>query len=394
MAEGPWQRHAVLDQCYYDAGLLVDDDDTLYVAYGNTTLHVAQLSPDATHQVRTETVFKAPPEVGVLEGSRFYKINGNYYIFTTRPANGEYVLKSTTGPFGPYTLHKLLLDTKSPIPGGGVPHQGGIVQTPKGDWYYMAFVDAFPGGRVPTLAPLHWDPDGWPSLALKDNTWSVTYPLPHLATSTHSVRPLTGTDTFLGAQLSPEWEWNHNPDNTKWSLGDGLKLETATLTTNDDLYAARNTLTHRILGPSSTATIKLRIDKMKDGDRTGLAMLRDNSAWIGVEREGSTKRIAVRDGLTMDAHWQTASTGQDTATAPLHGHTVWLRATADVRPGANRTAQFFYSTDGQRFAPLGQPFVMNNAWKFFMGYRFGIFNYATKTLGGTVAVSSFSLTTP
>ena len=49
-----------------------------------------------------------------------------------------------------------------PISGGGVPHQGGLVQTQNGDWYYMAFIDAYPGGRVPALAPITWTADGWP----------------------------------------------------------------------------------------------------------------------------------------------------------------------------------------------------------------------------------------
>jgi beta-xylosidase len=131
-AEGPWTKKAVIDNCYYDAGLLIDDDDTMYVAYGNTTLSVAQLSPDGTQQVKTQVVFKTPKDIGTLEGSRFYKVNGNYYILTTRPANAEYVLKSTQGPFGPYEIRQLVKDEKPPIPGGGVPHQGGIVQTQKG----------------------------------------------------------------------------------------------------------------------------------------------------------------------------------------------------------------------------------------------------------------------
>lgn len=130
-AEGPWSRHATIDTPYYDAGLRVDTDDTLYVAYGNTTINVAQLSPDGRNQVRTQQVFTTPSSVGTLEGSRFYKINGHYYIFLTRPANGQYILKSS-GPFGPYTMRQVLLDLRGPIPGGGVPRQDGLVQTRNG----------------------------------------------------------------------------------------------------------------------------------------------------------------------------------------------------------------------------------------------------------------------
>ena len=391
VAEGPWVKHAVIDKCYYDAGLLVDDDDTMYVAYGNRTMSVAQLSSDGTQEVKSRVVFNTPPEIGVLEGSRFYKVNGNYYIFTTRPANAEYVLRSTHGPFGPYEIRQLLKDTRGPVPGSGVPHQGGIVQTQKGDWYYMAFIDAFPGGRVPVLAPLTWA-EGWPTLQLADNTWSVSYPMPEIPGPPHPVSPLTGTYTFNETVLSPEWEWNHNPDNTKWSAGRGLALHTATVT--DDFYSARNTLTHRILGPHSTATIVLNDAGMKDGDRAGLVMLRDSSAWIGVARDEGKYHVVMRQNITMDRRWNTANNGEDAASAPVLRGKIWLRASADILPGADRTVVLSYSTDSKTFKPLGQPFKLNDRWQFFMGYRYGIFNYATKELGGVVNVSSFSMTSP
>ena len=90
------------------------------------------------------------------------------------------------------------------------------------------------------------------------------------------MKPHTGTDTFEAVALAPEWEWNHNPDNTKWSARGQLTLQTATVT--NDLYRARNTLTRRILGPSSTATIVLDYSGMRDGDQAGLALFRDRSA--------------------------------------------------------------------------------------------------------------------
>ncbi len=386
---GPWRRHAVLDKCYYDAGLLVDDDNTMYVAYGNTTLHVAQLSPDATHQVKSQVVFRSPQGMGMLEGSRFYKVKGNYYIFTDHPPDAEYVLKSTHGPFGPYTMRPLVVRAKSPVAGAGSPHQGGIVETQRGDWYYMAFIDAFPGGRVPVLAPLKWNADGWPVLEISDNTWGKSYPYP---LPPHPLKPLTGTDRFRGSRLSPQWEWNHNPDNSKWLLHRGLILKTATVT--DDLYKARNTLTHRILGPESTATMVLNYSGMKKGDRAGLAMFRDSSAWVGVEKQKGSFKVAMENHLTMNRHWQTTGTGTVVKSHPVSGGKIWLRVSADIRPGPGRTAKFSYSTDGRTFRPIGTPFVMDTDWQFFMGYRYAIFNYATRSLGGEVRVSSFTLTAP
>ncbi|MDA1361418.1 family 43 glycosylhydrolase [Glycomyces luteolus] len=386
---GPWTRHADLPRAYYDAGMLVDTDNTMYVAYGNTQISVAQLSADGKTEVRNQQVFSTPSNIGTLEGSRFYKINGNYYIFLTRPANGQYILKSSS-PWGPYTLRQVLLDMPGPIPGGGVPHQGGLVSTPNGAWYYMAFVDAYPGGRMPALAPITWTADGWPQVTTVNGAWGQTYPFPNL--TPHPVPPLTGADTFTAATLAAKWEWNHNPDDTKWTTGNGLRLQTATVT--NDLYSARNTLTHRIQGPSSTATVELDLASMRDGDRTGLAMLRDASAWIGVRRDNGVLRAVMRDGLTMDSNWNTTGTGTERATADLCDTRIWLRAKADIRPGSGRQAQFSYSTDGATFVPLGPNFTLNSNWTFFMGYRFAVFNHATQALGGAVTVKRFEVATP
>ena len=388
--DGTWTKKARMNQCYYDAGLLIDDDDTMYVAYGNGTISVAQLSADGTQQVRAQQVYQTPSDIGTLEGARFYKKDGYYYIWLTRPANGQYVLRSRS-PWGPYEQRRVLLDLPGPISGGGVPHQGGIVQTQAGDWWYMAFTDAYPGGRMPTLAPLTWA-DGWPSVQTVNGRWGTTYPRPAIST-TRTVQPMTGRDTFTGSSLGPRWEWNHNPDTSRFSVGNGLRLQTATVT--DDLYAARNTLTHRIQGPSSTATIELDYSSMANGDRAGLAMLRQSSAWIGVVKAGDgSTRVVMRDGLAMSSSWATTSTGSERASAPVSGGRVWLRASADIRPGSGRQATFSYSTDGTTFRTLGPAFTLNNDWQFFMGYRFGIFNHATTQLGGAVTVRSFDLTTP
>ena len=167
--DGTWSKRSQINNCYYDAGLLIDTDNTMYVAYGNTTLSVAQLSADGLSEVKHQQVFSTPSSVGTLEGSRFYKRGNYYYIWTTKPANGQYVLRSTS-PWGPYTMQQVLLNLPGPIAGGGVPHQGGLVQTANGDWYYMAFVDSYPGGRVPVLAPITWTADGWPQLHFRSGS--------------------------------------------------------------------------------------------------------------------------------------------------------------------------------------------------------------------------------
>ena len=94
----------------------------------------------------------------------------------------------------------------------------------------------------------------------------------------------------------------------------------------------------------------------------------------------------------MNSDWTTNSTGTVNTYGPnLTGTQVWLRATADVAPSGTQIANFSYSTDGNTFTNLGAQFKMDNSWEFFLGYRFGIFNYATTALGGSIVVKSFTL---
>jgi len=395
-AEGPWQKKSTINNCYYDAGIMVDyddsADDTMYVAYGGSgDISVAQLSADGLTQVKAQQVYSTKGAYA-LEGSHFFKYKGNYYITPTRPADGEFVLKSSN-VWGPYTSKALIDRHKGPIANAGTPHQGSFIQTQKGDWYYMGFQDAYPGGRIPVLAPVTWSADGWPSVTLVANAWAGSYPFPDVPRPPRATKPLIGMETFSGTTLSPEWEWNHNPDNTKWSINNGVTLQTATVT--NDLYAARNTLTHRNIGPQSTGTVQIDISGMKDGDVAGLALLRHLSAYVAVKKSGGSSKISMVNGLSMNTNgWATTSTGTEAASSPITGNTIWLRASLDVRPGAGRQGKFSYSTDGVTFTSIGPAYTLSTDWQFYPGYRYGIFNFATSALGGSILVKNFQLTVP
>ncbi|KAF2726891.1 glycosyl hydrolase family 43 protein [Polyplosphaeria fusca] len=391
-----WTAAATINKCYYDCGVLIDDDDTMYVAFGNSGIQVAQLSKDGLSEVKSQKVF-TPSGNTYLEGSRMYKYNGNYYIFVTRPANAEFVLKSKS-PWGPYEQKTLVDNISGPLPNAGVSHQGGIVDTKDGKWYYVAFMDSYPGGRIPVAAPITWSSDGWPSLVKDGNAWGKTYPMPVQTSKT--VPPPVGTDDFTGSSLSHEWEWNHNPDNSKWKLAGGsggLVLQTATIT--DDLFTARNTLTHRIIGPKSTGTFRIDVSQMKDGDRAGAALFRDIAGYIGVYKDGTSSKVVMVNNLNLDSNWSTKSKGTVAATGPTlaAGTTdIWLRVQADITPAfsgtsAQRTTTFWYSTDGSKYTQLGSALAMTNSYTFFTGYRYAAFNHATKALGGSVTVKSFTM---
>lgn len=386
--EGPWVRGPSIGNCYYDAGMMFDEDDKIYVAYGHGNISVAELNAQGTSQVRAQQVFTTPGNIGTLEGARMYRRGDYYYIWVTRPANGQYVLRGTD-PFGPYEVREFLLNLQGPVQGAGVPHQGGLVETQKGDWYYMAFVDAYPGARMPVLAPITWE-DDWPVLVKVNNIWGAEYPYPDVPRPPRLMAPHTGIDEFTTETLAHAWEWNHEPDNTKWSSGDGLTLQTASVT--NDLYQARNTLTRRIIGPESTATMELDFGGMQDGDVAGLAIFRHTAGYIGVKKSGSNANLVMVNGASLNTSgWSTTSTGTEVDSQPVTGTKIWLRATADITPGPGRQASFAFSTDGVTFEPFGNAHTMSNDWQFFIGYRYAILNFATKALGGSIKVDSFEV---
>lgn len=386
-ATGPWTLlQEFPSTCYYDCGLMFDDDMTPYIAHGSTTIHVAKMASDLRSQVSDSAVYTYPI---TAEGSRMYKIKGQYYVVNDAPSTMvQYVMKASS-PAGPYTSAVLSNAPPSPITGGGSPHQGGLVDDTAGNWYYMAFCDSYPGGRVPVLAPITFTSSGLPQLP-NVNAWpsSVTTPM-----TTAVLQSPNYVDTFSGTGLSPQWEWNHNPNISAYSVNNGLTLKTATVT--NDFNMARNTLTHRILGPQSVATIQLNYSNMKIGDRAGLVMIRDTSAWIGVIKNSESAVVALWNNITLvlgTNGWSTGSTGALSTSKPIAvTGTIYLRAAANIQPGSSSSVQFSYSTDGTTYSVLGSNFTMANDWQFFMGYRYGIFNHATLSLGGSVQVKSFSM---
>lgn len=389
--EGPWTNSANYGggNCFYDNGLLIDDDDTMYVVYGSGQVNVSQLSTDGLSVVKSQRVLQAsdvPTES--LEGNRMYKINGTYYILNDQPGSTTYIWKSSS-PWGPYEPKVLVQNIGPPIEGGNSPHQGSLIQTAKGDWYYMSFTWAYPAGRMPVLAPVTWGADGFPEFVKGSNGgWGSSYPLPLPSQPLYN---WTRTYNFE-SELGPTWEWNHNPDVASFEVSNGVTLRTASVT--DDIYSARNTLTHRIHGEFPKGTVEIDFSNTADGDRFGLAAFRDQTAYVGIHRNGSEYTLTAVQNITID-EWSgnPVGPGQEVASAPVpSGATkVWFRADLDARASGTRAANFFYSFDGVEFAQLGPTYELYTGWAFFIAYRFGIFNFATKELGGSIKVESFTV---
>ena len=298
-----------------------------------------------------------------MEGSHMYKINGMYYI--TCPAGGTkgwQVCLRSKNIYGPYE-HKIIVEDDSAYPGNGL-HQGGMVQLKNGDWWFIIMQDRGPLGRVPCLLPVKWV-DGWPMMGVNGKD-AIVYTKPQTGKKVTLSSPAT-TDEFNKKTLGLQWQWNHNPDNSKWSLTErpGYMRLKASLAKN--LPNARNTLTQRVQGPSSHATVEMDVTGLKDGNTAGFGIFEFPYAYVAVKQEnGMRKIIMCNDGKIIE-----------TAVGNYTKDKLWIRARATDK---DFTARFYYSTDGKEFHPIGNVLNMGLGlvWT---ANRFAMFNFSTEESG-------------
>ncbi|MEP7145347.1 MAG: glycoside hydrolase 43 family protein [Ferruginibacter sp.] len=387
--KGPWKR-VTFKPAYHDHSLFFDDDGRVYLLYGAGKLNLLELNADVSgvkdggvNQVVIENA-SSPSQVegkrGGLgaEGSQLYKINGKYYLFNiTWPPGGmrTVVIHRADKITGPW-------EGKIGLQDMGVA-QGGLIDMPGGTWYAYLFRDYGAVGRIPYLVPVKWE-DGWPVLGTNGKV-PETLELP----ANKSLIPgIVASDEFTRKKNEPAfplvWQWNHNPDNSLWTVTERkgyLRLKTGRIDTA--FLLARNLLTQRTIGPVCTGATSLDISNMKDGDFAGLALLQKNYGIAGVKIDGDNKSIVMIN----------ASSGQaeQVQAIPLNQQTIFFKAACDFT-NKKDTANFFYSLDGNSWKPIGTPLKMAYTIPQFIGYRFTLFNYATKNIGGFADFDYFRIT--
>ena len=105
-------------------------------------------------------VFDGHENHPTVEGPKFYKRNGYYYIFA--PAGGvstgwQLVLRSTN-IYGPYEEKIVMAQGSTQING---PHQGAWITTQTGEDWFIHFQDKKAYGRIVHLQPMVWL-NNWP----------------------------------------------------------------------------------------------------------------------------------------------------------------------------------------------------------------------------------------
>jgi beta-xylosidase len=167
--QGPWVRHEIRG-LYYDCSLLFDEDGRVFIAHGNREIRITELDVDLGGPKDGGLDRIALTDTGNVrlgfEGTHFHKINGRYYLFCIHwPNDGFgrrtevcYAANSLTGEFTGGTI----VDDDLGFHNMGVA-QGGVIDTPGGQWYLMLFQDHGAVGRIPVLAPMVWK-NGFPEV--------------------------------------------------------------------------------------------------------------------------------------------------------------------------------------------------------------------------------------
>jgi len=390
---GTWTRSEI-NGMYHDASILFDDDGRNYLVYGGGEIKIKELNSEMTGFKQggvDKTLFKTNISGYVSgEGSHIQKIGDYYYIFIIAWPSGsgrtEYCYRSKS-LLGTYES-KVVLSSGVGSYGGGAA-QGGIVDTPDGKWYGMLFQDHGAVGRIPVLVPVTWQND-WPMMGVNGKA-PVTFEIDGGFTGTQ----LAKDDDFSYSEnkLKLEWQWNHNPDNSAWSVTERegwLRLKNKNIAS--ELLKARNTLTMRTEGPACSGVVKLDASNMKAGDYAGLSAFQFNYGNVGVYvADNGEKRIymANNGGYSNNAN-VTDSRNNIVEETKLNGNEIYLKAdyrfanvTSDGSSSNNiDKVNFYYSYDGSSWTKIGKEIGMTYDLKLFTGYRNAIFSYPTKTTGG------------
>lgn len=400
--EGPWQKQYI-EGFYHDCSLLFDDDK-VYITYGNTEIYLTELEKDLSGPkpggLHRMIIKDDREKVGLgYEGAHFYKIRGKYYVFlihwpkggTARRTEACFMADSLHGEF----VGKEVLDDDMGYHNQGVA-QGGIVDTPDGEWYGMMFQDRGAVGRIPVLVPMHWEED----FPVFGESGRVPHDIQVKSTRPEYIyEPLTASDSFRykdngegRVSLKKVWQWNHTPDHSLWSvtarLGH-LRIHTDKICHN--VCEAVNTLTQRMSFPSCEASVTVDGSELQDGDYAGICALQGCYGLIAVTRQSGKYYLvmlakAAKDDTPFEAPG-TYESGMELARVPIDDPKAVLKVKADFA-GQRDEAEFFYESDSE-WKQLGTVHKLYFKLDHFTGCRVGLFVFSTKEKGGIGDFSDF-----
>jgi beta-xylosidase len=367
-----WEGQGRIDACPF-----WDDDGQAYLVHAwaksragfNSILTLCRMSPDGTRLLdEGQRVFDGTQHHPTIEGPKFYKRNGYYYIFA--PAGGvkpgwQTVLRSKNID-GPYEDRVVLAQGATDVNG---PHQGALLELPSGEWWFVHFQDRDAYGRIVHLQPVKWV-DDWPVIGDDPNGDGTGQPVathkkPNVGRSYPIAVPQT-TDEFDAEKLGLQWQWQANPQGTWASLAarpGWLRLWATSMTKGAaNLWPVPNLLLQKFPAEQFTVTTRIDVDRLEFRGKAGLVVMGTDYTYLAVEK---TKVGPVLVWATCED----ARSGGREAFGP--GVPVGSEAFLQVEVQPSAVCQFSYSNDGEEFEPIGQPFVAKpGRW---IGAKVGLF---------------------
>jgi beta-xylosidase len=362
-AEGPWDPLVVVKEIpgWEDPCPFWDDDGTAYLGHsmvGAGPIIIHKMSADGK-QLLDEgvTVYTGP----VAEGTKIHKLNSYYYL--SIPEGGvergwQTVLRSKN-IFGPYEK-KVVLERGSTNING--PHQGSLVDTPEGQWWFYHFQSAGAMGRVVHLQPVMWQ-DDWPVIGVDIDRNGIGEPVyvwkkPDIKGDFKISAPQT-SDDFNTLTLSLQWQWNHNPDNGAWSLSEKSGWLTLKALKAENFMKARNTITQKVMGTTGEAVTEMDLNDIAEGQKAGLcSMGGKNNNLIGVQKKnGQLYVFFEKNGVVSEEKI-------------IKARKIYFKVKLDIKNNKN---QFHYSLNNKSFESLGEYFTTSfGYWK---GTRIGLYSF-------------------
>lgn len=371
---------------------LWDDDGRVYLAHAwagsrakfNSVLTVCEMNKEGT-AVISDPVLVFDGNDGVnhtIEGAKFYQRNGFYYLFA--PAGGvvsgwQLVMRSKD-VYGPYEARIVMAQGKTDING---PHQGGWVDTPAGESWFLHFQDKGAYGRVLHLNPMKWVND-WPVIGVDKDGDGCGDPVSRYrkpkTDKTYPIETPVESDEFDTRKLGLQWEWHANYQDV---FGFTTNMGYARIYGHElsphfkNFWEVPNLLMQKFPAEEFTATAKLKVSAKDDGQLSGLIIMGWDYSWIGVEKQ--EEKFLLKQAVCKDAEQGNLEQVSTLAVLepsrkfeaglfPNYEREIYIR----VHVGKGAYCRFSYSLDGKKFTEAGTLFkARQGKW---IGAKVGMFS--------------------
>ena len=384
---------------------LWDEDGNAYIVHGyagsraglKSILGLIRMTPDGTRAIgESRIIFDGHIGNATIEGPKFYKRDGWYYIFAPAggvPTGWQTVLRSKN-IWGPYEWKIVMAQGNTNING---PHQGAWVDTPDGkeDWFFH-FQDKEAYGRVVHLQPMKWV-DGWPVIGVdKDGDGCgspvYSYKKPNVG-KTYSIETPAESDEFDSLELGLQWQWQANPKPI-WYFCDGgnslLRLYSYYTENQVNLWDVPNLLLQKFPTEDFTVTTKVSFapSSKYTGERTGLVVMGADYAVLAMENRADGLILVQNVCRKADKKGKE----EENASVKLSDNTLFLRVKVNKDSEKEAICSFSYRVDGKKFISLGENFTAKpGKW---IGAKVGLFITRPKAVndGGWVDIDWFRVT--